>query len=183
MRAPSLTVALLALGPATTRAGEATTVDGYTADGRASYAQLSQRYQSLATEHGWVQETIYAYPDDPDLAIRAWRTQARGEALWIIAGIHGEEPAGPNAIASNLTTLVQLAKDGVPMVVIPLANPKAYRSNRLLPGIRQSLTGARVATASATPSTCCPTSIRAPSLAPRRPPAPRRRRSRSTCCN
>lgn len=129
MRAPSLVVALLALGPATTRAGEATTVDGYTADGRASYAQLSQRYQSLATEHGWVQETIYAYPDDPDLAIRAWRTQARGEALWIIAGIHGEEPAGPNAIAGNLTTLVRLAKDGVPIVVIPLANPKAYRSN------------------------------------------------------
>lgn len=111
------------------RAEDRTASEGYTADGRSTFAQLAQRYQSLATEHGWVQETIYAYPDSPDLAIRAWRTEQRGPALWIIAGIHGEEPAGPNAIGNNLGTLTRLAQDGVPIVLIPLANPKAYRNN------------------------------------------------------
>ena len=47
----------------------------------------------------------------------------------MLSGIHGEEPAGPNAIAANLASLTQLADAGVPIVVIPLANPKAYRHN------------------------------------------------------
>lgn len=34
----------------------------YVADGRATFAQLSQRYESLAKRYGWQQETIYAYP-------------------------------------------------------------------------------------------------------------------------
>ena len=123
-------VAVLAAPPVARAAAGATDADGgYVADGRSTYAQLTQRYQSLAREHGWVEETIYAYPDEPGLAIRAWRTKARGEALWIIAGIHGEEPAGPNAIAGNLATLARLADDGVPIVLIPLSNPKAYRNN------------------------------------------------------
>ena len=42
-------------------------------------------------------ETVYQYPGTDAPAIRAWRTTHRGEALWILAGIHGEEPA-PNAI-------------------------------------------------------------------------------------
>lgn len=111
------------------RAGESGANAVYVADGRSTYEQLTQRYRSLAQEHGWVEETIYAYPDEPALAIRAWRTKQRGEALWIIAGIHGEEPAGPNAIANNLATLARLAGDGVPIVLVPLANPKAYRNN------------------------------------------------------
>jgi uncharacterized protein (DUF885 family) len=63
------------------------------------------------------------------VAIRSWRTPHRGEALWILSGIHGEEPAGPNAIAANLDSLTRLAASGVPIVVIPLANPNAYRHN------------------------------------------------------
>ena len=88
-----------------------------------------RRFDTLATEHGWVAETIYAYPGTPEVAIRSWRTPHRGEALWILSGIHGEEPAGPNAIAANLASLTQLAATGVPIVVIPLANPNAYRHN------------------------------------------------------
>ncbi len=101
----------------------------FTSDGRATLAQLADRFESLSIDHGWHRETIYAYPDGEGLAIRAWRTAQRGEALWILAGIHGEEPAGPNAIASNLAPIVELAGAGVPVVLIPLANPKAYRSN------------------------------------------------------
>ena len=65
----------------------------------------------------------------PGLAIKAWRTPAQGPALWVLSGIHGEEPAGPNAIARNLDSLVRLAGEGVPIVLVPLANPNAYRHN------------------------------------------------------
>jgi hypothetical protein len=101
----------------------------FTADGRRTLEQLSDRYQSLSTDHGWQMETVYQYPGADAPAIRAWRTAHRGEALWILAGLHGEEPAGPNAIAERLPSIVELAASGVPMVVIPLCNPKAYRSN------------------------------------------------------
>jgi hypothetical protein len=49
--------------------------------------------------------------------------------VWLLAGIHGEEPAGPNAIAQSLESLAKLADSGVPVVLIPLCNPKAYRRN------------------------------------------------------
>jgi hypothetical protein len=125
--------ALLLAGSATPAVAGAdpvgSTPPAYIADGRATPAQLSSRFESLAADHGWQQETIYAYPGRDGLAIRAWRTPQRGAALWILAGIHGEEPAGPNAIAASLGSLVELAASGVPMVVIPLCNPTAYRNN------------------------------------------------------
>jgi len=101
----------------------------YTEDGRSTVEQLTSRYESLSTDHGWQMETVYAYPGTDGLAIRAWRTARRGGAMWILAGIHGEEPAGPNAIAAHLASIVELAASGVPVVLIPLCNPKAYRSN------------------------------------------------------
>jgi len=101
----------------------------FTADGRSTVEQLLDRYQSLSKEHGWQLETVYQYPGADAPEIRAWRTEHRGEALWILAGIHGEEPAGPNAIAERLPSIVELAASGVPIVVIPLVNPQAYRNN------------------------------------------------------
>lgn len=104
------------------------TVD-YDADGRLPLSAIMARFDTLSSQHGWRAETIYAYPDAPAVAIQSWRTPHQGEALWILSGIHGEEPAGPNAIAANVASLAQLAASGVPIVVIPLANPKAYRHN------------------------------------------------------
>jgi len=101
----------------------------YTTDGRAPLGTIMGRFDTLSTEHGWVPETIYGYPDTQGIEIKSWRTPHRGEALWVLSGIHGEEPAGPNAIAANLASLTQLAAAGVPIVVIPLANPNAYRHN------------------------------------------------------
>lgn len=123
------TALLVALAPASAVPSDAATGDGYVADGRGTLTELTERYQSLSERHGWRQETVYAYPGEAGLAIHAWRTPRRGAALWVLAGIHGEEPAGPNAIARNLDSLVRLAGRGVPIVVIPLCNPKAYRSN------------------------------------------------------
>jgi basic amino acid/polyamine antiporter, APA family len=113
----------LADGPAPTPA------PSYTADGRSTLEQLTRQFQSLAADHGWQQETVFAYPGKDGPQIRAWRTARKGKALWIISGIHGEEPAGPNAIARKLGSLVELANSGVPVVVIPLCNPRAYQNN------------------------------------------------------
>jgi hypothetical protein len=101
----------------------------YTADGRLPLGAIMSRFDELSAQHGWLLETIYAYPGTQAVAIKSWRTPHRGAALWIISGIHGEEPAGPNAIAANLASLTQLAGAGVPIVVIPLGNPNAYRHN------------------------------------------------------
>lgn len=101
----------------------------YVADGRLPLASISERFRTLARDHGWIEDSVYRYAQEPDLAITAWRTRATGPALWVLAGIHGEEPAGPNAIARNLDSLVRLARSGVPVVVIPLCNPRAYRQN------------------------------------------------------
>ena len=137
-RAPSLAIVLaLASGmaaasePANEPASEpAVAPQGdYTADGRATLGQLASRFETLARSHGWRHESVYVYPDAGGLSIDTWRTTHGGEALWILSGIHGEEPAGPNAIAANLDSLVALAESGVPIVLVPLCNPKAYRNN------------------------------------------------------
>jgi len=107
----------------------ATATADYTADGRLPLGTIAERFDTLSTRHGWLSETIYSDPGMQAVAIKSWRTPHRGEALWILSGIHGEEPAGPNAIAANLASLTQLADAGVPIVVIPLANPNAYRHN------------------------------------------------------
>jgi APA family basic amino acid/polyamine antiporter len=115
--------------PGTAATARAESAAAFTSDGRATLEQLSARFESLAKEPGWQEETIYAYPDEPDLRIRAWRHGPPGAALWILAGIHGEEPAGPNAIAANLASVADLAASGVPVVLVPLCNPRAYRHN------------------------------------------------------
>ena len=122
-----------AAGPVATIAthptGATAATGDYTADGRLPLGTITGRFDTLSTQHGWLPDTIYDYPDARGVAIKSWRTPRRGEALWVLSGIHGEEPAGPNAIAANLASLTQLADAGVPIVVIPLANPNAYRHN------------------------------------------------------
>ncbi len=113
--------------PVATTATAATS--DYTTDGRMPLDTIMGRFDTLSTAHGWIAETIHGYPGTEGIAIKSWRTPHRGEALWILSGIHGEEPAGPNAIAANLASLTQLADAGIPIVVIPLANPNAYRHN------------------------------------------------------
>jgi hypothetical protein len=122
------TVPVLRADDSVAAKSSATTTD-YTKDGRLPLGTLMERFDSLSKRHGWLPETIYVDPAAPGVAIKSWRTPHRGEALWILSGIHGEEPAGPNAIAANLASLTQLAGSGVPIVVIPLANPNAYRRN------------------------------------------------------
>jgi hypothetical protein len=63
------------------------------------------------------------------IPVVAFQSGAGGPALWLIAGVHGEEPAGPNAVAEEIETLAALAARGVPLVVFPLSNAAGYARN------------------------------------------------------
>lgn len=109
--------------PAASQAGSS----DYTADGRLPLAAL---YAEIDKAVGpWRSETVYAYPGQSGISIRAWRTPHAGPALWLVSGMHGEEPAGPNAIARQIKTVRRLSDAGIPVVLIPVSNPNGYRNN------------------------------------------------------
>lgn len=101
---------------------------GYTADGRLPLASLFAGIDD-AVGPGWRAETVYNYPGETGLSIRAWRTPKAGPALWLVSGMHGEESAGPNAIARQILVIKHLADAGIPVVLIPVSNPNGYRNN------------------------------------------------------
>ena len=99
------------------------TAKTYSSDGRRAIQELYRSHDRLAAKDGWTIETVYV---DHGLPIRVLRTKARGPALWLLAGIHGEEPAPPNAVAANLDKVQALAAKGIPVVLFPLCNPFGY---------------------------------------------------------
>lgn len=105
----------------------------YVADGRAPLHELYKRYQTLG-DHGWKLNVVAQQPitfkNRPEtLPILSLHTAHTGDSLWILAGIHGEEPAGPNAIAHTIPALINTAAQGIPIVLLPLLNPSGYRRN------------------------------------------------------
>jgi hypothetical protein len=99
-------------------------------DGRTDGYALVEQYKRLA-ERGWIIDVIATSRPtgtDVDLPILALRSPSPGPATWIFAGIHGEEPAGPNAVGRVVDALARLGEKR-PVVVIPLANPHGYMRN------------------------------------------------------
>jgi hypothetical protein len=99
-------------------------------DGRKPVEELYRAYASLL-EKGWQLDVIiqsqpqgraYALP------IIALRTPNSGAAYWILSGIHGEEPAGPNAIAESIEAIAALGERQA-VVLLPLNNPQGYVHN------------------------------------------------------
>lgn len=99
-------------------------------DGRKPVEELYGAYTSLL-DRGWHLDTIirsqpgartYALP------VIALRTPQGGEACWILSGIHGEEPAGPNAIAESIDAIASLGERQA-VVLLPLNNPHGYVNN------------------------------------------------------
>lgn len=100
------------------------------ADGRLPIEELFAAYRTLLAR-GWRAEVIHAsQPAGTDVAlpIVALRSPHAGDALWILAGIHGEEPAGPNAIAQGIESIAALGERH-PVVLLPLLNPHGYVRN------------------------------------------------------
>lgn len=99
-------------------------------DGRSRIQDLYDSFAVLV-DKGWTLDVIFrSQPEGTRRAIPivALRTTDTGRAVWIFAGIHGEEPAGPNAIANAIDDIARLG-DRHPVVLIPLANPQGYLRN------------------------------------------------------
>jgi len=99
-------------------------------DGRAPVQDLYSAYRPLL-EAGWQIDLIAeSRPEGTELAlpIVALRSPQSGPAAWFITGVHGEETAGPNAMARAVDALAELGRSH-PVVVLPLANPQGYARN------------------------------------------------------
>ncbi|HSV94722.1 MAG TPA: hypothetical protein VLH94_01950 [Spirochaetia bacterium] len=101
--------------------------DIYQEDGRRSLFDLLSKYLELEN-FGWQAEIIATQADG--LPIFAFKTPLKKnhpvKSLWILGGVHGEEPAGPNAFYSQLEIIKEIGKHGIPIVFIPLMNPSGY---------------------------------------------------------
>ncbi len=92
-------------------------------------------YVGDAFAAGWTMEEVFngamevGGEEKIILPSLCFRTAAKGPALWIITGIHGEEPAGPMALSDSIALIGELGRVGVPMVIFPLSNPEGYCKN------------------------------------------------------
>lgn len=115
----------------------------FSADGRMPLEKIYKKFLSLP-ENNWDRKIIYTETIKLDggqkinAPILSFFTKKTGQAFWIIAGIHGEEPAGPNALAKNIKKINDLANKGVPVVFLPLCNPKGYCRNWRYPNSRRN---------------------------------------------
>ncbi|MBU1992197.1 MAG: hypothetical protein ABH856_02225 [Patescibacteria group bacterium] len=120
-------------------------VPTYSADGRMSVQELYGAFEDLAQRPGWRSKKIFSHSVVDEkfkpLGIRfpvvSLMTQIRGRALWVISGIHGEEPAGPNAIAENVELFDELRQRGIPIVMLPMCNPAGYFRDWRYPASRR----------------------------------------------
>jgi hypothetical protein len=99
-------------------------------DGRRPIGDLFAEYQQLL-DQGWKLDLIInSRPTAALLAlpIIALRSPAMGPAVWFLTGIHGEEPAGPNAIAATIDSIAALGKCH-PVLLLPMLNPHGYARN------------------------------------------------------
>ena len=99
-------------------------------DGRAPIEALYQSYLSLL-EQGWQLDVVsQSQPAGREYALPviALRTPHAGDAVWVLSGIHGEEPAGPNAIAASIGEIAALGEQRA-VVLLPLNNPHGYANN------------------------------------------------------
>ncbi|MBI4232182.1 hypothetical protein HY605_03025 [Candidatus Peregrinibacteria bacterium] len=102
-------------------------------DGRMNLAELFASYSPLFDSEHWEGDVAFEQRvlDEGGqvmghLPVFSLRTKTRGSALYLIAGIHGEEPAGPNALARNVDFVDELRREGLPVVLLPMCNPAGY---------------------------------------------------------
>lgn len=101
-------------------------------DGRKPVSELYKSFLKLK-DKGWTHEEIclskgISKGKEVSLPIVSLRTQKKGKAIWILSGVHGEEPAGPNAICDGIKVIEDLGRI-FPVVLIPLCNPLGYLRN------------------------------------------------------
>lgn len=108
-------------------------VETYQADGRKKIEELYGSYLGLLKTKEWEVEKIADsktiwHGQAVSFPILAFKTKTRRPAIYLLSGIHGEEPTGPNAIAESIDTLSEMGQKRS-MVLIPLCNPLGYFRN------------------------------------------------------
>ena len=107
----------------------------YRRDRRISVNMVYRRCRDFAARCAWpitqpfVQKVTRPGRATLHFPILGLHTRHRGPALWLLAGIHGEEPAGVVAVIRQLKVLRDLAAAGIPVVLLPLCNPAGYFRN------------------------------------------------------
>ncbi len=108
-------------------------IDAQHEDGRKSLRGLYEACQPLLNSPDWESEVVCQQRVLEEkgeilghLPIISIRTKIKGKAIWVIAGIHGEEPAGPIALAENIQLFEDIRKAGIPVVLLPMCNPAGY---------------------------------------------------------
>jgi hypothetical protein len=100
------------------------------ADGRLPLEALYRASLALV-DRGWTAEVIAESAPAgtaAPLPIIALTSPGQGPAVWILTGVHGEEPAGPNAVAAAIEDIARLGA-ARPVVLLPLLNPQGYARN------------------------------------------------------
>jgi hypothetical protein len=107
-------------------------------DGRRPLYELYKTYSRLLAED-WKAEIISSQVEKENVAspitlpiyafLSPKTTEEPEHALWIIGGVHGEEPVPPNAFAEEIETISALPKIGIPVVAIFVANPLGYHKD------------------------------------------------------
>lgn len=119
--------------------------EGFTEDGRIPVKELYKAFARLEKEFGWIKEVVYVQELATEngilkFPIEVYRTPLWGQCPWYIYGIHGEESAGPNALAQNIEVLAELGRR-IPVVVFSLCNPSGYFTNSRFPPGRETSVG------------------------------------------
>jgi hypothetical protein len=108
-------------------------------DGRAYLYDLYSKFLLLVEKYGWRKEVIYSINiEGIEVPVYCFISPVKGKALWLMTGIHGEEPSGPNAVYQNVDLIGELGKT-IPMVVMPLLNPAGYYRNWRFHNVERSI--------------------------------------------
>jgi hypothetical protein len=106
------------------------------ADGRKKIQELFHSFASLE-KHGWKFDDVgfmdfqIEQGEIVKLPIISLSSKPRlgRYSTWLLSGIHGEEPAGPNALAESVDLIRQFGEKHS-VVLYPLCNPVGYALNR-----------------------------------------------------
>lgn len=106
----------------------------YSEDGRPKIEELYKAFYALLKNKNWNIHVIDKHSINKkrrklQFPVISLTTKNCGKAVWIIGGIHGEEPAGPVAISKNLNLFKRLAERKTIFVILPLCNPSGYFRN------------------------------------------------------
>ena len=103
-------------------------------DGRPPIEELYNLFLEMKRDVNWEIQIVDTHLLKEDIQeipfpLLSIKTRKKGKAVWVIGGIHGEEPAGPIAISRSLSLLRELASKGINFVMLPICNPTGYFRN------------------------------------------------------